>query len=190
VTKDDLRRILRATRHDHVAALPDSVRALVFHRPPAPLLELVPEGATIGLYRAMPTEAPAASYARFFFERGHALALPRFAAREAPMTFAAFTDPFDEDDLEVGPYGMLQPLAEAPETVPDVLFVPLLGFSAEGGRLGQGGGHYDRWFADHPRPVAIGLAWDCQLVEHLPLEPHDHPLTAVVTPTRLYGPFA
>ena len=37
--------------------------------------------------------------------------------------------------------------------------------------------------------LAIGLAWDCQLVDDLPTEPHDCPLNAVITPTRLYGPF-
>mgnify|MGYP006195389569 FL=1 len=56
-------------------------------------------------------------------------------------------------------------------------------------RLGQGAGHYDRWLANNPPHAAIGLAWDCQLEESLPIEPHDVPLHAVVTPTRLYGPF-
>jgi len=188
-TKDDLRRILRANRRDHVASLSESVRGLIFHRPPAPLLELVPQGATVGLYRATPFEAPAASYARFFFERGHSLALPRFANRDAPMEFAAFADPFEEEDLEVGPFGILQPGSDAPPADPEVLLVPLVGFTAEGARLGQGGGHYDRWLEAHPDITAIGLAWDCQLVEHLPSEPHDRPLAAVVTPTRIYGPF-
>lgn len=189
-TKDDLRRILRATRRDHVASLPESVRGLIFHRPPAPLLELVPLGATVGLYRATPFEAPAAAYARFFMERGHPLALPRFADRDAPMEFAAFADPFEEVDLDVGPFGILQPESDSPRADPDVLFVPLVGFTAQGARLGQGGGHYDRWLEDHPDATAIGLAWDCQLVEHLPSEPHDRRLAAVVTPTRIYGPFA
>ena len=104
------------------------------------------------------------------------------------MTFAPFTDPFGESDLETGPYDLLQP-QEGASLVPDVLFVPVVGFTADGHRLGQGGGHYDRWLETHPDTIAIGLAWDCQLVDELPLEPHDRPLTAVVTPTRLYGPF-
>ena len=190
MTKDELRKQLRTTRRDHVAALPDSMRALVFHRPPAPLLELVPEGAVIGLYRANPFEAPAASYAKFFLDRGHEIALPRFASRNAPMEFARHSDPHDEEDLEVGPYGLLQPFGTAPVLLPDVLFVPLIGFTDLGERLGQGGGHYDRWLADHPATVAIGLAWDCQLADTLPTEEHDQPLRAVVTPTRLYGPFS
>ena len=189
MSKDELRKDLRQARREHVAALPASMRALVFHRPPAPLLELVPEGATIGLYRANPFEAPAQAYARFFAERGHAIALPRFADRGAAMHFARHTDPYDESDCEVGPFGLLQPLADAEELDPDILFVPLLGFTESGARLGQGGGHYDRWLADHPGIPAIGLAWDVQKRDMLPLEPHDVPLTAVVTPTRFYGPF-
>lgn len=190
MTKDDLRKQLRAARREHVAALDPATRALILHRPPAPLLELVPGGAIIGLYHATAHEAPSAGYARFFHERGHQLALPRFAHRGSRMEFAAWRDPWDEDDCEVGPFGLMQPTAVAPELVPDVLFVPLVGFTEEGVRLGQGGGHYDRWLADHPDAVAIGLAWDVQKVPFLPREAHDRKLRAVVTPTRLYGPFA
>lgn len=187
--KSTLRSRLRAQRREHVAQLDPATRALVLHRPPAPLLALVPEDAAIGLYHAGPHEAPAGGYARFFHERGHRLSLPRFAHRESPMEFAAWTDPWDESDCEVGPFGLLQPSPEAEALAPDLLFVPLLGFTAAGARLGQGGGHYDRWLAQHPQVPAIGLAWDVQRVGALPLEAHDRPLLAVVTPTRIYGPF-
>lgn len=190
MTKAELRTKLRAVRREHVAALDPATRALILHRPPAPLLTLVPEDATIGLYHATAHEAPAAGYARFFHERGHRIALPRFSHRGAAMEFAAWTDPYDEDDCVVGPFGLMQPDAVAEILVPDVLFVPLLGFSEDGARLGQGGGHYDRWLAAHPGISAIGLAWDVQCVPFLPREAHDQPLAAVVTPTRLYGPFS
>lgn len=188
-TKAEIRKRLRATRRDHVAALPDAIRTLVFHRPPAPLLELVPEEATVGLYRAGPLEAPMNAYARFLFERGHTLALPRFATRTAPMQFARHADPYEESDCEIGPFGLLQPKTEARAAVPEILFVPLLGFTDRGDRIGQGGGHYDCWLAEHPATLAIGVGWDAQLVESLPVESHDVGLRAVVTPTRLYGPF-
>ena len=189
MTKDQLRKQLRAARRATVESLPDSMRALVFHRPPAPLLDMVPQGAAIGLYRSTRFEAPAASYAKFLFERGHALALPRFEDDNAPMAFAHFGDPFEESDLVRGPFGIMQPNDAAEAVVPDVLFVPLVGFTESGARLGQGGGHYDRWLADHPDTVAIGLAWDTQRVDELPTEAHDRPLSAIVTPTRIYGPF-
>jgi len=184
--KHHLRARLRAERRAHVEALPEATRALILSRPPAPLLARIPEGGIVGLYHAGAFEAPTAGYARWFQENGRHLALPWFAGREAPMRFRAWTDPFALSDLEPGPWGTLQPRAEAAELVPDVAFVPLLGFTADGHRLGQGGGHYDRWLAAHPETVPIGLAWDVQRLESLPLEGHDRVLAAIVTPTRIY----
>ena len=186
-SKSALRKSLRAARREHVAAQPASIKALLFHRPPAPLLGKIGPDAVIGLYHASADEAPAGGYARFFQEAGHQIALPYFAANDADMTFRTFVDPHNENELEAGPYGIRQPDSDACELVPDVVFVPLIGFSENLDRLGQGGGHYDRWLAAHPGRIAIGLAWDVQLVESLPTEPHDMMLDAVVTPTRMYG---
>ena len=184
--KQRLRGKLRAGRRDHVDALPDSTRRLLFLRPPAPLAALIPQDATVGLYHAIRAEAPTAAYARWFLENGRTIALPRFAAKDAPMSFAAWTDPFANSDLHIGPHGIPEPCEAAETYLPDVVFVPLLGFTPRCDRLGQGGGHYDRWLAAHPGVIAIGLAWDCQLCDELPVEPHDVPLRAVVTPTRFY----
>ncbi|MFU7528985.1 5-formyltetrahydrofolate cyclo-ligase [Qipengyuania sp. ASV99] len=186
-TKSQLRKSLRAARVEHVADLAEAVKGLVFHRPPAPILANIAPGAVIGLYHAVGAEAPADNYARFFHEAGHTIALPHFAAIGTAMQFRQYSDPHGGSDLSAGPFGMVQPSADAAVLTPDVLFVPLVGFTADLARLGQGGGHYDRWLAEHPGRMAIGLAWDVQLVEALPVEPHDAPLDAVVTPTRIYG---
>jgi 5-formyltetrahydrofolate cyclo-ligase len=187
LSKPTLRSTLRAARRAHVDALPDAIRGLLFHRPPAPLLAHITDDAVIGLYHAGPHEAPTAGYARFFHDAGHTLALPHFAARNAAMTFRRYSDPHGESDLVPGPFGMLQPEDAAASLTPDVLFVPLIGFTAAMERLGQGGGHYDRWLAEHPPRQTIGLAWDVQLCGALPTEPHDVKLDAVITPTRIYG---
>lgn len=184
--KHQIRAALRAERRAHVAALPATIRNLILLRPPAPIAARVPEGSMVGLYHATPEEAPTGGYARWFYENGRSLALPWFADRTAPMTFRAWQDPFELSDLEPGPWGALQPVASAAEVVPAVAFVPLLGFTPSGHRLGQGGGHYDRWLADHPATLPIGLAWDIQRRDTLPLEPHDRRLAAIVTPTRIY----
>ncbi len=173
-----------------MAAQSASIRALLFHRPPGALLETISSDAVIGVYNATPYEAPANGYARFFQERGHTIALPRFVDPAAPMEFAEHTDPFGLSDLVPGPFDLHQPASAAPAAVPEVLFVPLIGFTPSGKRLGQGGGHYDRWLAKHPETRTIGLAWDVQLVEpdeELPTEAHDITLDCVVTPTRMYG---
>lgn len=184
--KQTLRSRLRTLRREHVAALPDSTRGLLFLRPPGPVAAMTPEGGTIGLYHALPSEAPTRGYARWYFENGRRVALPWFAERGGDMQFREWRDPYDDDGLEVGPHGALQPAATAPELLPEAVFTPLLGFTRTGDRLGQGGGHYDRWLAAHPSVTSLGLAWDCQLLESLPAEAHDRRLRGVITPTRFY----
>ena len=188
-SKATLRQRLKSARRAHCAALPDGVRSLLFLRPPRAVSDTIAAGMTVGLYAETPHEAPASPYARWFFEAGYPVALPWFAARDAAMTFRLWENPLSGEGLECGPWGMLQPLAAAPLVEPGLLFVPLVGFTASGARLGMGAGHYDRWLADHPGARAIGLGWDCQETPLLPLEPHDRALDAVITPTRLLGPF-
>ena len=183
--KKRLRTTMRALRREHVAGLPASMNALLFLRPPTPVAAMAPAGANVGLYHATGDEAPAGGYARWFLENGRHIALPWFATPGSAMTFRQWRDPFGGGDLVPGPFGLMQPSADAPEVVPQVLIVPGLAFTAGGLRLGQGGGHYDRWLALHPGVATIGLGWDCQIVERLPQEAHDIVLDAVVTPTRL-----
>lgn len=187
--KKQLRDELRRKRLKHAESLRPEVSALVFNRPPTALLELVPVNATIGLYRSDTGEAPSRGYIKFFFEAGHPIALPRVTTLDKPMEFRRHTDPYTESDLESGVWGLRQPGVRAPVVVPEVLFMPLVGFTAKGDRLGQGGGYYDRFLAAHPQVVAIGMAWDVQEVPELPTELHDMRLSAIVTPTRVLGPF-
>jgi len=186
IEKSALRKAHRAARTEHVASLPQGMRALVLNRPPAPVAEMMPEGLTIGLYAPVRDEAPAFGWARWLSEHDRRIALPWFSERESAMEFREWANPFDEEQLTIGPWGALQPLPDAKPVVPAIVVVPLLAFTAQGHRLGQGGGHYDRWLEANPDVPAIGLAWDCQLAETLPLEPHDRILDAIVTPTRIY----
>ena len=71
------------------------------------------------------------------------------------------------------------PLAETVD--PDLIVTPLLAFDDFGGRLGQGGGYYDRTFAVRPGVVRIGFAYDGQRVDRLPMERHDIALHGVLT---------
>ncbi len=71
----------------------------------------------------------------------------------------------------------------------DVVLLPLVGFDRRGGRLGMGGGFYDRTFAFHKgkktKPYLIGMAHSCQEVEMLETADWDIPLYAVVTDKEL-----
>jgi len=103
------------------------------------------------------------------------------------MEFRVGDTPWSTAELEPSPWGGLQPASASGPADPTTVIVPLLAFTADGHRLGQGGGHYDRWLEHRGDVRAIGLAWDCQLAESLPVEPHDRKLDAVVTPTQIYG---
>jgi 5-formyltetrahydrofolate cyclo-ligase len=64
----------------------------------------------------------------------------------------------------------------------DLILVPGLAFTRDGQRLGRGGGFYDRFLAQLPaRTLKIGVCFDLQLVESIPVEAHDRPVNAVVT---------
>ncbi len=189
-SKSQVRMKMRAVRDTAVAAQPAGLRALLFRHPPKAILDRIANDAVISVYSATGNEAPGDAYAAFFAEAGHRVARPFFADKGCPMEFAISRDPIGNSDLEPGPWGAMQPLPSNERVVPDTHFVPLLAFTADGSRLGQGGGHYDRWFADNKRSQAFALAWDEQLVERLPLEPHDIAMAAIVTPTRIYGPFS
>ena len=94
------------------------------------------------------------------------------------------------DDLEAGPYGTSQPLTAGQPVLPDIILAPLLAFDAAGWRLGYGGGFYDRTIADlatrrHPCAV-IGLGFDGQKLDKVPIGPYDMPLDAVLTPSGLH----
>lgn len=74
----------------------------------------------------------------------------------------------------------------------DLLLMPLVGFDGNGGRLGMGGGFYDRSLAYRARrkkshkPTLLGLAHECQRVDRLPLENWDVPLLGTVTDRGWY----
>lgn len=70
----------------------------------------------------------------------------------------------------------------------DLVLLPLVGFDKRCNRLGMGAGFYDRALAKlHCRgPFCIGVAYDFQRVEELPVDPWDVPLQAVVTERRIY----
>src|SRR3546814_12960356 len=61
--------------------------------------------------------------------------------------------------LAKGPWGPQQPGGDAESVRPALIFCPLVGFDRRGGRLGQGGGHYDRYFAAQSDIPRIGVGW-------------------------------
>ncbi|MDJ0613491.1 MAG: 5-formyltetrahydrofolate cyclo-ligase [Rhizobiaceae bacterium] len=82
-------------------------------------------------------------------------------------------------------FGTRGPGPKAEITDPQMLIMPLSVFDHHGGRIGYGAGHYDRAIAKIIDkgivPTLIGMAFDCQHHERVPVEPHDQPLNAMLT---------
>lgn len=136
-----------------------------------------PAPQEVGSYVAIRCEMDPMPLAGAFMLLGARIAFPRVEGGH--MTFRHF-DPAT-DELVAGPFGLMQPGPDAPESVPDLVLVPLLAFDRRGHRLGYGAGYFDRWLAAHPHVSAVGLAFAAQEVERVPDEPHDRPLQVILT---------
>jgi 5-formyltetrahydrofolate cyclo-ligase len=132
----------------------------------------------VAVYRAVGSELDPEPLASALLARDVRLCLPVVIDRSAPMIFRRWSP---GDPLEIDAAGCPAPLPLAEVVQPELILTPLLAFDDWGGRLGQGGGHYDRTFAALPQAIRIGLAYSGQRVERLPVEPHDIALHGVLT---------
>ncbi len=147
----------------------------------APILDAVLAGAQIvGIYHAIGGEPdPIALIGNL---RGQ-MALPFLTTHDTLMTFRQWEP---GDPLVKSHWGGQQPVESAPQVKPDLIFVPLLGFDLALNRIGQGGGHYDRYLAANPSACRIGIAWECQRIAEIESQPWDVPLDAILTETAFH----
>ncbi len=91
------------------------------------------------------------------------------------------------EDLVAGAFGVAEPIGgrKIELTELELIVVPGVAFSLDGFRLGYGRGFYDRQLTGRPSTtVTVGLCFDFQLIDQLPIEEHDQPLDYIVTETR------
>ena len=136
--------------------------------------------APFAVYLASADEIDLAPFLSFLLKRGEKVVSPRWNGAAYDL---AVLDGLDDSSLRVGPMSIKEPAEAKIVSSSEVMtwIVPGLAFSPEGGRLGYGGGWYDRFLADKaPSAVTIGVARPFQKVAHLPLEPHDICLNDVI----------
>jgi 5-formyltetrahydrofolate cyclo-ligase len=178
--KHELRVTMRALRKRLADATPDAANRA------ASFVNDLPPGAMVAVYRAVGAEFDPEALAHALIRAGRSLCLPVAIARDAALIFRHWSP---GEPLEIDVAGCPAPLPLAEVVGPDLIITPLLAFDDAGGRLGQGGGYYDRTFAVLPDTIRIGLAYEGQRVGDLPIQPHDIPLHGVLTevgytPTR------
>ena len=131
----------------------------------------------VQVYRSVATEFSTVGLANAAWRAGKVVCFPRvtqWGGLELHQV-ASWTD------FVPGPmYGIPEPKHDAPAIRArdvDLGIVPGLAFDAKGGRLGRGGGHFDRLVPRLDR--AWGVAFDCQVVKVVPREGHDRPVDRV-----------
>lgn len=131
----------------------------------------------IAVYLASKEEIDLTDFITAALSFGCALVAPRWNGTEYELVRVE-----DLETLVKGPHGILEPPA-GPVVQPKEVrawLVPGLAFTRQGGRLGYGGGWYDRFLCRVPKRVPkIGVAYAFQLVDELPTEPHDIRLMSV-----------
>ena len=147
---------------EHVLALPELSRA-----------------RGVGCYVSVRTEVDTTLLLRELFARGTLLAVPVTLGDQ--LVFARLNHPWS---LAPGAHGIpepRQPWEEVRGDELDVLIIPGLQFGRDGSRLGNGGGHFDRYLAKHPKPLRVGLAFAAQVVDSVATEEHDQGMDVVIT---------
>jgi 5-formyltetrahydrofolate cyclo-ligase len=136
---------------------------------------------TIALYWPQGSELDPRPLCPLLGPAGYPLALPVVVAAAAPLAFRCHRP---GETLVEGAFGIPVPPPRAATLVPDLILLPLLAFDRSGGRLGQGGGFYDRTLVTLRavrRVIAVGYGYAWQEVAQVPREATDQPLDAVVT---------
>lgn len=132
---------------------------------------------TAGLYSPIQAEPSLHEIFARLAEMGVQIALPSVQGKDHALLYSAWKP---GDQLMKDRYGVLVPLETAAKVQPDVLFIPCVGYTADGHRLGYGGGFYDRTLAQQPKAKTIGIAYrlcECEME----LLPHDIALDGIIT---------
>ena len=145
-------------------------------------LAQVHNAATVFCYVAHGNEVATRALIESLAQAGKQVFVPKIIDRRR-MQAAPFSG---WDAMQPGPLGIPAPVTHEPGRHDiDVTITPGLGFSALGDRLGFGAGYYDRWFEEHGGGHRIGLAYECQIIPYLPIEPFDVAMDTIVTQRRV-----
>jgi 5-formyltetrahydrofolate cyclo-ligase len=138
-------------------------------------------------YSAFPEEIATSELFAISYAMGKSVCCPRVDRSSRALRLHRVTDPADE--LCPGIRGIPEPRADLVEVKPgelDWVLVPGLAFDRRGFRLGRGAGHYDRLLPLlRPDTPCWSLCLSCQVVEELPVEPHDAPLDGFFYPGQV-----
>jgi 5-formyltetrahydrofolate cyclo-ligase len=142
------------------------------------LLRTLPAGAVVGLYAAKGSEVATDDIDRRVRALGLRVAYPRVIDGAKRLAFAEA----EIGELVTGRFGLRE--LELDDIA--AFIVPGIAFDRGGGRVGWGHGHYDATLTAAPAAVRIAIAFECQVLDHVPRDPHDALLHHIVTEVASY----
>ena len=149
-----------------------------------PLIEEI-ENEYIGTYISFRDELDTKKLNQYLLERELNLALPAIDFQTKEINFFMY---HKNTELIENKFSILEPKNKDKVIFPKIIFIPLLGYSKSGFRLGYGGGYYDKYLSknDIGDVKKIGIAFSFQEVEEIPVEDHDERLDWILTEKHLY----
>lgn len=139
------------------------------------------QAKTIALTMSRGKEIPTMPLIEKAWEEGKTVCIPTCFPKTKEMVFYEYTP---ETKMTSSYFGLLEPdplesTAVHKEAI-DLIIVPGVCFDQHGYRIGYGGGYYDRYLADY-HGTTLALCLSVQQVDHLPAEPHDIPVSIMVS---------
>ena len=185
--KAELRRTVLARRDALDAGTRTALSATIFGKVLA--LDALGKAATVLAYCSFGSEPDTTGFLGAVLARGKRLVLPRVDRAARGLVLHRVRDPATQ--LRPGTWGIREP---APAACPPVearevefILVPGVAFDAGGGRLGYGGGYYDRLIGSvPPGSPLVAAAFEVQLVERVPMGSHDRRVDRIVTERAVY----
>ncbi len=168
-----IREIIRSKTPQELSSLSDAVCRKAHHTVTAYNRQQM----TILLYWSLPDEVQTPSLVERLHQEGHTVLLPVVVDDILQLRIYQGID-----KMQAGPFGILEPQGETftDYSSIDLAFIPGRAFTTDGKRLGRGKGYYDRLLPLINSPK-IGVGFPFQIVEHLPVEPHDVLLDKVIS---------
>ncbi len=142
----------------------------------------------IASFVSIKSEIPTKDLNEHILKLNKILSFPQIVFNSETLTFREYDK---KDRLFIGKYNIPEPGKSKNEVIPELIFVPCLGFDLNGYRLGYGGGYYDKTFEklkkNNLKFYSVGFAFDNQLISKLPTSEFDYKLDYVLTEKCLYS---
>lgn len=189
------KKTLRKELLDRRDAIPPEVRRVKDRRISGKILSLseVTGAAVLFFFASFRSEVDTFHMMRTLLGEGKRVLVPRVERESRSLSLYEVSD---VDELVPGFMGIPEPPVTSGAPAEDinnvnVVMIPGAGFDPAGNRIGYGGGYYDRLLANMERKVPIiAPAYEEQIVESVPAEPHDVMVSIIVTDRRVIRPVA